>query len=372
MSNGPQYSTIIRSLEPSVPFVSPFTIERDMGRPFRLRLGANESSFGISPKAFKAMNEALETLYWYCDPEAYDLRQALAKRHGVTVKEILIGSGIDDLLGLTVRTFMDPGDVAVTSMGTYPTFAYHVKGYGGKIHFVPYTEDFRNDLGALVDAAKRTNAKLLYLANPDNPSGTHYSKPQVESFLNNVPDCCLVILDEAYIEFAPRDVGTPIQTHDRRVIRMRTFSKVYGLAGARIGYAITNSETVDAFDKVRLHYGVNSVALAGALASLNDPTFERTVIQEVQRGRHEYETLGNKLGLPVLPSYTNFVCFNLQDMAVAKRVALELKKRGVFVRQANGQPFDRFIRVTVGSPTERTIFSEILSEVATLLEVIHG
>ncbi len=361
MIRRPQFTSIVRSLTNLSPFISPFTIERQTGKKFQLRLGANESSFGISPKALSAMEEALRSASWYGDPESYELRQTLSKLQGVPMQNILVGSGIDDLLGLVVRVFLNPGDVAVASAGTYPTFAYHVKGYGGQVHRVPYTDELHHDLTAIAYAARKREAKIIYLANPDNPSGTYYRGSDIKRFLDDVPNHCVVILDEAYIDFAPEDAK--VQTEDPRLITMRTFSKAHGLAGTRIGYAICNSEIIDAFHKVRLHYGVNSIAQAGALASLNDREFVQSVVREVEQGRRDYKRLGAKLGLKTIESHTNFVCFDMGDAATARRTMNELLKRSVFVRRFDSPPFDRFIRVTVGSPVERKMFADIFEEV---------
>jgi len=166
------FTQCVATLSATVPFVAPDAIERQRGAPLRLRLGANESAFGISPRADRAMRSAIERIAWYADPESFDLRSALAVLHGVPMENIVVGAGIDDLLGLVVLTFIDPGRSVVGSLGSYPTFGYHVSGYGGTFHHVPYRDDGHNDLEGLVARAHRVNATIVYLANPDNPTGT--------------------------------------------------------------------------------------------------------------------------------------------------------------------------------------------------------
>src|SRR5271154_3335608 len=162
----------IDAIEPMTPFIGPEQLMRETGHPSLVRLGANESAFGPSPRAVAAMAAELEHLAWYGDPESYDLREALARKHGCRVEEVLVGAGIDDLMGLAVRAFVAPGGAALTTRGSYPTFNYHVNGYGGRLVYAHYHPDGSLDLDELAALAKREGASLIYLANPDNPSGT--------------------------------------------------------------------------------------------------------------------------------------------------------------------------------------------------------
>jgi histidinol-phosphate aminotransferase len=349
---------LVAEIPATTPFVGPEALERRYGRPFAVRLGANESSFGPSPRALEAMREAAARVSYYGDPENYDLRTALAAHHGVGIEHIIVGSGADDLLGLTVRAFLDRGEIAVMSLGGYPTFAYHVTGYGGVLERIPYRDD-RNDLDALADTARHVGARMVYLANPDNPSGTWHTATDVLAFRERLPDDCLLLLDEAYADFAPPDALPPLDTDDPRMLRVRTFSKAHGMAGARIGYAIASAETIRTFDKIRLHFGVNSIAQAGALASLGDPEFVRSVVVAVAEGRRDYEALAHELDLPSLPSATNFVCIDVGGVERAQALVAALAERGVFIRMPGAPPLNRCIRVTVGTPTERTAFATI-------------
>lgn len=362
MSGTVPVTRLVAEIPVTTPFVGPEALERRYGRPFALRLGANESTFGPSPRALDAMREAAARVNYYGDPENYDLRTALAAHHSVGIEHIIVGSGADDLLGLTVRTFIDRGEIAVMSLGGYPTFAYHVTGYGGALERVPYRDD-RNDLDALAEVAQRSGARMVYLANPDNPSGTWHTAADVLSLRDRLPDGCLLLLDEAYADFAPPDALPPLDTDDQRLLRVRTFSKAHGMAGARIGYAIAPAETIRAFDKIRLHFGVNSIALAGALASLGDQEFLRGVVAAVAEGRRDYETLAHELGLATLPSTTNFVSIDVGVVERAQALVAALGERGVFIRMPGAPPLNRCIRVTVGTPTERAAFAEIFRNV---------
>lgn len=355
------FTQLLQNLPSTVPFVGPETLERNDGRAFSVRLGANESAFGISPRAREAMCEEIDQLPKYNDPENYNLREALARTHGISVARITVGAGIDDLLGLVVRAFLEKGDSVVTSLGSYPTFTYHAVGYGGGLHFVPYKNGF-NDLQALSDKATQTRAKLVFLANPDNPAGTYYSGREIQKFLDILPARSILILDEAYIDFAPEDAILPIGLDDPRVIRMRTFSKAHGLAGARIGYAIAAAEIVGAFEKIRLHFGVNRVAQAGALASLQDLEFIKGVVSCIAEGRREYEALAYEVGMTTFPSAANFVSFDTGHARRAKIILEGLAARDVFVRKSEKPPLDRCFRVTVGRASERKMFADRLRE----------
>ena len=356
------FTPLVQSLPSAIPFVGPETIERNTGAIFEARVGANESAFGVSPVGASAMRDAVGTLAWYNDPENHDLRQGLATHHGVRPDEIAIGAGIDDLLGLSVRAFVDRGEVAVASIGAYPTFIYHVDGFGCRLSAAPY-RDGQNDLGALSELAQSEDVRIVYLSNPDSPTGTWYSTPELSSFIGSLPDHCIFILDEAYAEFAPEDTAPPILPIHPRVIRMRTFSKAHGLAGARVGYAICSSEIPSGFDKIRLHFGVNRIAQAGALASLGDTEFIADVISTVEEGRLEYEALGKDLGLPTLPSATNFVTFDAENASRADTILERLVAQRVFIRKPRVEALDQYFRVTVGRPEERAVFAERLRNI---------
>ncbi|WP_435167804.1 pyridoxal phosphate-dependent aminotransferase [Falsirhodobacter sp. 1013] len=358
----PRYTPLIRSLPSTVPFVGPETQERMRGRPFAARLGANESVFGPSPAAIHAMQRAAGEAWMYGDPENHDLRQALAAHHGINPANIVVGEGIDGLLGLLVRLLIDKGDAVVTSDGAYPTFNFHVAGFGGVLHKVPYAGN-HEDPDALIARAREVGAKLIYIANPDNPMGSHHPAEVLERMVDAVPDGALLILDEAYVELAPDTAIPRIAIDDPRVIRMCTFSKAYGMAGARIGYAMGAADLIAAFDKVRNHFGVSRIAQAGALAALGDTGWLAHVRQQVHAGREELSAIARAHGLSPLPSATNFVTMDCgADGAFAKKVLQGLVARDVFVRMPFVAPHDRCIRVSAGSEQDQSLFAAALPE----------
>ncbi len=355
----PAVTPLLAALPSTVPFVAPDALERRSGRPLALRLGANESSFGTSPKALAAMRDAIARAAWYGDPETFALRARLAARLRVRPSNLAVGAGVDDLLGLVVRCFVSPGDPVVMSRGGYPTFAYHVAGFGGVLHTVPYRDD-RNDLDGLAEAARRHGARLCYLSNPDNPSGSWHSGDDVRAFLDRLPPGCLLLLDEAYLEFGPDGTAPSLAADDPRVVRTRTFSKLYGMAGARIGYAIADETMVATFDKVRHHFGVNAIAQAGALAALDDAEHVARTLSAVAEGRRDYGMLGAAIGMPTLPSGTNFVCFDAGGAARARALVALPLEHGVFIRMPGAPPLDRCVRITVGTAPERAELSSLL------------
>ncbi len=358
--SGPRLAPLAAALPASVPFVGPEALERQRGMRFRARLGANESAFGPSPRAVAAMATAARDAWMYGDPEAHDLRAAIAARHRVAPRHVAVGEGIDGLLGHVVRLILAPGETAVMADGAYPTFAYHVTGHGGRILRVPYSDD-AEDIGALLDAARTTGARLVYLANPDNPMGSWHTSVAVEEMVEALPDGVLLILDEAYVEFAPEGTAPRVAPDDPRVIRLRTFSKAHGLAGLRVGYALGAAPLIGAFDRVRNHFGVGRIAQAGALAALGDTGWLGEVVARTAAARARLGDIAADHGLRALPSATNFVALDCGgDAAFAAAVLAGLLERGIFARKPFAAPGDRCIRIGCGTDADLDRFAEAL------------
>lgn len=361
----PRYTDLVNSLPATVPFVGPESQQRASGTLFRARIGANENVFGPSPAAIAAMQAAASETWMYGDPENFDLKQALSAMHRVAPENIVIGEGIDALLAYLVRMLVTPGTPVVTSLGAYPTFNFHVEGYGGKLNTVPYRDD-REDPQALLELARDLDAPLLYIANPDNPMGTWHDARTVQDMIDQVPSETLLCLDEAYIEFAPPGTAPPIDVSNPQVIRFRTFSKAYGMAGARIGYAIAHTDLVNAFNKVRNHFGVNRMAQVGALAALSDEAHLTYVIDAVTDSRRRIGAIARTSGLEALPSAANFVAVDCgRDGSHARRVLAALVADGVFVRMPFVAPQDRCIRISAGTTADLDVFEAALPRAIT-------
>lgn len=348
----PSLAPIAERLPATVPFTGPEALERKLGREFLARLGANESPFGPAPSALAAMAEACSSVWKYADPESHDLRHALAGHHGIARDEIVIGEGIDGLLGLAVRLFAGPGESVVTSLGGYPTLNYHAVGFGARLVTVPY-RDLHEDIDALAEAATREQAAIVYLANPDNPMGTWWHAEAIEQFIAAVPPTTLILLDEAYGEFAPLGTLAPLDTSRPNVLRLRTFSKAYGMAGLRCGYAMGERQTIAAFERVRNHFGVNTIAQAGALGALSDPDYLAQVVDLTVRAKARIAAIAEENGLRPIPSATNFVALDCgRAPAYAGALLAALADMRIFIRKPAAAGLDHCIRISVGSDVE--------------------
>ncbi|MBI1386260.1 MAG: pyridoxal phosphate-dependent aminotransferase [Rhizobiales bacterium] len=359
-----QYPTtpLVAGLPATVPFVGPETQERQRGRPFRARIGANESVFGPSPKAIQAMAEAARNVWMYGDPEVHELREAIARHHGVGQANIMVGEGIDGLFGYTVRMLVEPGVKVATSLGAYPTFNFHVAGFGGQLVTTPYVGD-REDPGALLDLTRREGARVLFLANPDNPMGTWSTAATVGELIAGVPEGSILCLDEAYGEFAPEGTLPKIDVDNPRVLRFRTFSKAHGLAGLRVGYVIGEAGLINQYNKIRNHFGVGRIAQAGAMAALADQAHLGRVVADVAKARRRIAEIAAANGLASLPSATNFVAVDCgRNGDFARAVLKGLITRDVFVRMPGVAPLDRCIRVSAGTPAQLELLAEALPQ----------
>lgn len=365
MSAFSRLTPLSASLPSTVPFVGPEAIERNRGLKVEARIGANESGFGPAPSVLLAMRDAAAETWMYSDPENFELKEALAIHHGVARGNIAIGGGVDGLLGEIARLIVEPGAPVVTSLGGYPTFNYHVNGFGGRLVTTPYVDD-HEDLDGLLDLVIRENAPLVYFANPDNPMGSWWEASEVVAFARALPETCLLILDEAYCETAPASAVPAIDSliGQPNILRMRTFSKAYGLAGARVGYAIGTLGNAEAFDKIRNHFGMARISVAGALAALKDQAYLREVVGKISDARERIAAIAHANGLSPLPSATNFVTIDChRDGTHARSIVDGLMDHGVFIRMPGVAPLNRCIRVSVGPADKLDLFEEALPKV---------
>ena len=360
MPNCPRPTPLAAALPSTVPFVGPEAQERTRGAPFRARIGANESGFGPAPSVIEAMTNAAGAMWKYCDPDNFDLKAALARHLGIGARNVVIGEGIDGLLGLAVRLYAGPGDTVVTSLGAYPTFNFHVAGFGARLVTVPYRDD-REDLQGLVDAVKRYGAQVVYLSNPDNPMGTWWEAAEIEAFVAAIPQTTLILLDEAYGETGPASAQPRVDLSRQNLVRLRTFSKAYGLAGLRCGYAFGDAEVIGGFEKVRNHYGINKMAQVAGEAAFADQAYLRAVVARVAASRERIAGTARDNGLSPIASATNFVTIDCGgDGAFALAVLQQMLARDVFIRKPMAPGLDRCIRVSVGLDAELDLFAEEL------------
>ncbi|WP_255954766.1 pyridoxal phosphate-dependent aminotransferase [Streptomyces odontomachi] len=341
------------------PFPSLEMTERAVGRQARERLSTNENEFGPAPEVVEAIAAAAAEVHRYPDCDHLVLRERLAGRLGVSPDGIRIGSGVDGLIGQVCRTFLGPERDAVTSDATYPTFGYFAHAAGAEVHQVPYLSDAPN-LRALVKCAHRRRADVVYIADPDNPSGALHGRTALLALADELPEHTVLVVDGAYAEYAAHaDPATQLTADDlasRRILWLRTFSKAYALAGLRIGYAVGQPRLVRALADGAEHYVVGRIAEAAALAALDAGEHLTRVLSETAAGRAHYATAFDELGFTVLHGHTNFVTVRLPSPADAKRLAEELQALGVFVRQLAAAPgLTDCLRISVGPARQRAL-----------------
>jgi len=318
-----------------------------------VKLASNENPLGPSPKAMEAARRALGEANWYPDGGSKRLREVLATRNNVRFEEVFVGLGSSEIIDLASRVLLRPGLDGITSEGTFALFAIAIRASGGRLIQTPM-RNYTFDLEAIA-AAVTPQTRVIYIANPNNPTGTAFGHDEFAAFLKKVPGDVLVVLDEAYCEYAARPdlpKSRALFREYNNILTLRTFSKVYGLAGLRIGYGIGHPTLVAEMNKLRTPFNVTSVGQAAALAALDDTDH---VERSVESNRHERQRLFEelrKLGLSPVPSETNFLFVPIGPNA--KSLCDELLLEGVIVRTMGWMGFQEAIRISVGSPTENT------------------
>lgn len=325
-------------------------VERELGVRGAIKLASNENPLPPSPRVLEALRASLETLNRYPDGSGYSLRQALGKRHGVSPDGIILGNGSNELLELLARAFVGPGEEVVFPHPSFVVYPLIVQAVGGGRVVVPL-RDHRVDLPGMVRAIT-PRTKLIFIANPNNPTGTIVTAEEVEAFMAEVPDRVIVVFDEAYVDFAqgpdfPDSLASLRQ--GRRVVVLRTFSKIAGLAGLRVGYGIADPECVGLLHRIRQPFNVNSLAQVAALAALADEAHARRAVETVERGRRELYRAFEALGLRYVPSRANFVLVEVPDAAAIYQALL---REGIIVRPMIAFSLEQSLRVTVGTPEE--------------------
>jgi histidinol-phosphate aminotransferase len=353
----PEY---IRELAPYVPGKPIEEVEREL-KTHAVKLASNENPLGPSPLAIAAAQKALANANRYPDGSGFYLREALSKKHSVPADNILLGGGSTELIDLSARLVLRPGDCGVTSYGSFPLYHIAVRATGARFLEIPM-RDYTFDLPAIArDLPIET--KLIFIANPNNPTGTMFTADDFDVFLKLVPEHVLVVLDEAYCDYVDRtNYSRSIETvrRGRNLLVLRTFSKSYGLAGLRIGYGIGPADFLNEMNKIRGPFNTSGVAQAAALAALDDSEHVRRSVESNRAGLAQFEAGLKKLDIKPVPSVANFILINFDSDADA--VAAELLKRGVIVRPMRWMGFPNAIRVSVGTKAENEKFLQALAE----------
>lgn len=354
----PDYIRAIAPYQPGKPISE---LERELGITGIVKLASNENPLGCSPKATAAMLEAIKTIALYPDGNGFELKDALAKKYGVAHDRIVLGNGSNDMLELAARAFLTVGDKAVYSdhaFAVYPLATQEVGAVGVSVPAINYG----HDLKAMLKAAVEHKAKLVFVANPNNPTGTFLQADELLAFLRALPADILVLLDEAYNEYLPEECrydSVAWLAEFPNLIVSRTFSKAYGLAGLRVGYGLAHPQVADMINRVRQPFNVNSVAQAAAVAALADDDFVRRTNELNRRGMQQIVAGLEKLGLGYIPSYGNFVSFRIGEGLKMYRRLLEL---GVIVRPVANYGMAEYLRVSIGTERENDKFLSALTQ----------
>ena len=343
----PRYARHLQDHTIINPFPGLPRLEAAIGRQIVSRIGSNESMPIASHPLAREWSEAIcQLARLYPDPYATAIRERAARINAVTPENIIVDAGADSLIALFLRTRISPGDVVICTAGTYPTFRYFAEGVGAQIIEIPYANtdgNLHNDLPALAAAANLHQAALVYLANPDNPTGSYQAQSAIHTLRAALPDDTLLLLDEAYIDFC--DNAEPEGTLPE-TIRLRTLSKAHGLAGLRIGYAIAPTEWVAKADQIRTQFAVSSIAQAAAIAVLDDPHCAPAIIDQSRTLRDALASQLREQGLHVMPSHTNFVCIAYPDQASALARQKKLLQQGIAVHRPPHPAMQHVLRIT--------------------------
>ena len=356
----PAYVRAIAPYQPGKP-ISELAREMGLEEAGIVKLASNENPRGIGPRTRAAIEAALSDIARYPDGNGYELKAALARRYGVDAASIVLGNGSNDVLELTALAFLGPGRAAVYSQHAFAVFPLATQARGARSIVVPANSGYGHDLEAMAGAID-DETFVAWIANPNNPTGTLAGAEELEAFLRRVPERVLVVLDEAYNEYLPperrADTVKWLKRHPNLVLT-RTFSKAYGLAGLRVGYALAHASVADVMNRVRQPFNVNSVALAAAVAALDDMEFVARSYAENLQGLRQLEEGARGLGLEFIPSFGNFLTLRVGK---AQDIFKRLLRRGVIVRPVGGAyGLPEHLRVTVGTAQENEKFLAALA-----------
>jgi len=347
----------VRSIAPYQPGKPISELAREMGLDERtiVKLASNENPRGIGPRTRAAIDAALADIARYPDGNGYELKQALSARYGVDMGAIVLGNGSNDVLELVALAFLGPGRAAVMSQHAFAVYPLATQARGARSIVVP-AKDYAHDLETMARAVD-DETYVIWVANPNNPTGTYARPDEVEAFLRRVPERVLVVLDEAYNEYLSPDLRADsvrwLKRHPNLILT-RTFSKAYGLAGLRVGYAFAHASVADIMNRVRQPFNVNSLALAAARAALDDMAFVARSYAENLHGMKQLQEGARRLGLDYIPSSGNFLTIRVGK---AGELYKRLLRRGVIVRPVGGAyELPEHLRVTVGTPEENDKF----------------
>lgn len=352
----------VEQMSAYVPGESSEQLKREFGLTNVIKLDSNENPLGTSPRAITAMQRELGNAYAYPDSPPSDLQDMLSAVHAVNSDSILVANGADNVLAIICAAYLNPADEAVYCTPTFATYRLRTLLSGGVPIELPLTSNLQFDLQA-ISSRLTAKTKLVFLCNPNNPTGTMLESAEIEHFLQTLPQHVIVVLDEAYIDFVSQSCKTGIDfvKAGYPVISVRTFSKMYGLAGLRIGYAVACSELLLPMHTVREPFTVNRIGIAGAMAALADDEFAAHVRQANAQGMAYLMKSAGDMGMNVIPSTANFALVDLHRDA--NEVCAQLRRRGILVRPGAGWGLPSCVRVTIGTHEQLQTLVNALSRV---------
>ena len=353
----PGYVRAIAPYQPGKP-ISELARELNLEPDSIIKLASNENPLGVSPLAMRAMQQAIADLARYPDGNGFELKQAIVKTFGVEMVQVVLGNGSNDVLDMAARAFLAPGVEAIYSQHAFAVYPIATQTIGAKGVEVP-AKIFGHDLDAMLKAVT-AQTRMVFIANPNNPTGTLLRSEELLRFLRAVPASVIVVLDEAYNEYLEPALKTDSigwLAQFPNLVVTRTFSKAYGLAGLRVGYALGHPDVIDLMNRVRQPFNVNSISLAAAAAALEDHDFVRRSYELNATGMRQITQGLDKLGLSYIPSFGNFLSVNVGDAA---KVFQQLLRRGVIVRPVAGYGMPSYLRVSTGLESENQRFLDAL------------
>lgn len=345
----PSYIKKLKSYKPGKPIEE---VQRDFGLKNIIKLASNENPLGPSPKAKKAIEDSLKTLHRYPDSTGYELRKKLAEKFKLKISNVVLGAGSEGIMSTIMRTFLLNDDEIISASNSFIGFKVLANASGRKVHWVPMKDHKYN----LDNIANHINdyTKIIYIANPDNPMGTYVTRKEFDNFYKNVPERVLIILDEAYFEYAKNSTDYPDSMNYRydNVITLRSFSKAYGLGGARVGYGFAHSDLINNLMKVKVPFEPSSLAQSAAVAALDDSNF---ISESIILNTKGYKYLINefqKINIKYIPSSTNFLTTIWKSQEEANLITEKLLNYGIIVRNLTSFGWPRYIRISIGLEKE--------------------
>ena len=351
----------LRPYEPGKPVEE---LERELGLTNIIKLASNENPLGPSSKVLDAISAALPDLSRYPDGNGFALKQVLAEKHSVALEQVTIGNGSNDILELLTRAFVSPENEVVFSQHAFAVYPIVTQAVGAKAVVVP-AKKWGNDLDAMLEAITE-KTRVVFVANPNNPTGTCVGRNNLKDFIKAVPDHVIVVIDEAYFEYAQMlfpdyESAESYLAQMPNLIITRTFSKAYGLAALRIGYSLSSTDIADFLNRVRQPFNVNSLAMAAAIAALSDEQHLNDSLVQNEAGLEQYHQACIELGLEWIPTAANFICINVKQNG--REIFEKLLQRGIIVRPVDNYDMPDFVRITVGSEEENQRCIDALAEV---------